>query len=153
MQHGLCLWVLFTNGLGFWLNTLPASEIWHLSRKCLQTAQAVITVVSDGAFAWSIYKNLRSRMQVKLQSLHQTSLRHNRFLVLFGGLHRCSRFPCCIHILRFEICSQVIFRHIWTVISFRESCCRITWWHINNLAADGSGRRASNHGSELSQAL
>lgn len=61
-------------------------------------------------------------------------------LVWFVGLHKCSRFPCCTQILRFESCSQTTFRWIWRLLNFRNSCCRITWWHINNLAADGSGR-------------
>lgn len=80
-------------------------------------------------------------MEVQLQSLRQMSLGNNRFLDLFVGLHRCSRIPCCIQILRFETYSQAAFRWIQTVLNFRDSCCRIIWWHINNLAADGSGRQ------------
>lgn len=79
-------------------------------------------------------------MQLKLQSRRWLSSRNIWVLVLFVGLHKCSRFPCCIQILRFESCSQTTFRWIWRLLNFRDSCCRITWWHINNLAADGSGR-------------
>lgn len=80
-------------------------------------------------------------MYLELQSLRWLSSGNIWVLVLFVGLHKCSRFPCCTQILRFKSCSQATFRWISRLLNFRDSCCRITWWHINNLAADGSGRK------------
>lgn len=78
---------------------------------------------------------------MEIQSLGQMYLGTIKVLVLLVGLHRCSRFPCCMQILRFESCSQTTFRWLWKCLDFRDSCCKITSWHTNNLAADGSGRK------------
>lgn len=78
---------------------------------------------------------------LELQSLRWLCSKSIWVLVLFTGLHKCSRFPYCTQILRFKSCSQTTFRWIWRLLNFRDSRCRVTWWHINNLAADGSGRK------------
>lgn len=129
---------LLISGLGY----RPINFNWIWNTEFVQEMSSNSTSSNDSGLVWSVRTyNFRSRVEVQLQSLRQMSSGNNRFLDLFVGLHRCCRIPCCTEILRLETYSQAAFRWIQTLLNFRDSCCRISWWHVNNLAADGSGRQ------------